>query len=820
MSSGLTRLRGFLNSAWVRVGTARAKGGSRDPITLAATLGAAAIVVGSAWAAYWFTEQEPNLDDLGLFNPVHTYLQNGDMSYPIYGMFEATIVHPPTHYLILAWAMRISGLPVEGAALLPLLVLMPMIALLIIFSKFSVSAKFALLAGAVAGLVIWAPPSFIRPDLHQATAWFAGLIALETGRLANWDWRRLGAGATLIALSGALHYPASASLAAVAVYAVWAWRSLGFRAARHALGALAVGSALILVPYVGLYLLPHWGEVSAFARLANERGGSDWLAGFDQARQQYRYFGATDAAGRGLDLVATPVLELGVPVVFVTTAMLAVRRETRGIAFASAPYLLFLLFYARGKSLYYYTPEFTLYFASVGYAALLVISAVLERLRIGIRRRVHAIAIMGLALTATVAVFEPATLRGGGYRSWKPLHEDMEIARAAGSQLLPPNALVGTNDLGLWYSTGASRIHYLALDVNQIRDTSQVNLLAYFGEFDAIAEARYDTWATFNNQREAIPEWYADGLLHVRGFYFGDRRGKPLTWMAYHLLSTRKTPIAGFAFQGKDVHYFRPAVQGTHIYSASICPADSIPATQYLVPWQLLTPLPGTTHPPAPSTKTIVSYVTARGLYRELLKPLLGRSCKIREEVALAVEKENASDFLRRWRAQGNHDEVQVLPRVAAEPALYSPPRATAPLRPNIELRQVKAPAELVVRKARGLLRLATPPQQYAQVVAVPLPRSNRQPRWLKVRARVVKGRVGICILILASGQGCLQRRAVSEGRHFGPIYLPVPPTRDRVAFYVDNDRHGRSEFELRSLELVTLTKGLGSARSERRPGR
>ncbi len=39
---------------------------------------------------------------------------------PIYGMFEPTIVHPPTHYLVLAWLMRLTGLR-RGRLVLPFL---------------------------------------------------------------------------------------------------------------------------------------------------------------------------------------------------------------------------------------------------------------------------------------------------------------------------------------------------------------------------------------------------------------------------------------------------------------------------------------------------------------------------------------------------------------------------------------------------------------------------------------------------------------------------------------------------------------------------
>ncbi len=39
--------------------------------------------------------------------------------------------------------------------------------------------------------------------------------------------------------------------------------------------------------------------------------------------------------------------------------------------------------------------------------------------------------------------------------------------------MLPPNALVGTNDLGLWYMTEARDVHYFTLEFDPIRDLSK-----------------------------------------------------------------------------------------------------------------------------------------------------------------------------------------------------------------------------------------------------------------------------------------------------------------------------------------------------------
>ncbi len=103
-----------------------------------------------------------------------------------------------------------------------------------------------------------------------------------------------------------------------------------------------------------------------------------------------------------------PVPATRVPVVFVDDALPCTPPRDRGIALASAPYLLFLLFYARGKSLYYYTPEFLLFFASVAYAAFLVLGAALSRFGITATRFRPTVASVGIAGVAGAVLLEPS----------------------------------------------------------------------------------------------------------------------------------------------------------------------------------------------------------------------------------------------------------------------------------------------------------------------------------------------------------------------------------------------------------------------------
>src|SRR5262245_35368615 len=158
------------------------------------------------------------------------------MAYPSYGYFDAMVVHPPTHYLVVAFAMK-AGIPLTYAVGLPVLLLTALAVALIVRSRFSPPVQVALMFGFFAGLFIpwylmhW--PTFgpsVRPDAHLALAWFAGLVALETGRLADWNRPRLLAGSFLLTYASGLHYPAITAWTGVLVYLVWVLRQRGWRA--------------------------------------------------------------------------------------------------------------------------------------------------------------------------------------------------------------------------------------------------------------------------------------------------------------------------------------------------------------------------------------------------------------------------------------------------------------------------------------------------------------------------------------------------------------------------------------------------------------
>src|SRR5262249_43985457 len=113
------------------------------------------------------------------------------------------------------------------------------------------------------------PKSFsfgFRPDLHAVFAWFAGLVALETGRLDNWNMRRLFLGSALLTYASTLHYVFVSGWMGVVVYLVWAVRANGQRIARQSVLAMIAGGCLLGFPYLLLFVIPNIHDALAFVR--------------------------------------------------------------------------------------------------------------------------------------------------------------------------------------------------------------------------------------------------------------------------------------------------------------------------------------------------------------------------------------------------------------------------------------------------------------------------------------------------------------------------------------------------------------------------
>lgn len=133
-----------------------------------------------------FLDRAISFDEASLQNPPYMLLHYGRMTYPVHGHFDNIVVHPPTHYLRIALFMKLGLGLFHAAAVMPIV--------FFAMARMAFPVKFGLLFGMYLDAVVWTSTQTVPPDVSLALAWIAGLIGLETARLADWDPKRLFAG--------------------------------------------------------------------------------------------------------------------------------------------------------------------------------------------------------------------------------------------------------------------------------------------------------------------------------------------------------------------------------------------------------------------------------------------------------------------------------------------------------------------------------------------------------------------------------------------------------------------------------------------------
>src|SRR5262249_35394410 len=310
----------------------------------------ALLLVGCTILYQCFSERLIYFDEVGLFNPVYTYLHYGKMTYPAHGQFDTMFVHPPAQYFFIAMLMR-TGLSVYHAAGTLSVLLFAAFVLLVLTSRFPFPVQVGFLLGGFWGAFVWNQALVLRPDLTLTLAWASGLVALETARLDAWNKVRLAWGGFFLALATGIHYPGILAGTGLLVYAFWMFWALGWKRAWPRLAWMAAGAAVFAIPDLVLFVLPHLSDIIAFA-VAVQRAAPPGTA-FQHHMEAYDAWQSDIARAMSLRPVTTsltdPLFRWHIPAGFVGPALLLLLPSTRVLALASLPHLLFILFGARHK---------------------------------------------------------------------------------------------------------------------------------------------------------------------------------------------------------------------------------------------------------------------------------------------------------------------------------------------------------------------------------------------------------------------------------------------------------------------------------------
>jgi hypothetical protein len=504
--------------------------------------------------------------------------------------------------------------------------------------------------GLLAGAYLWGPVYTVRPDLHFAVAWFAGLVCLENARLDRWHFAKLALGSFMLTYASGIHYFGALAFTGVVVYAGLALRELGWRAAWPRILGMIGSGCIFGLPYLTLFVMPHWLGISNM--VSGVQGTHGVLDALRTQYFAYRYWhNELEQTWRARPFVAflvLPPLWLQIPPGAIGFAALVMQSSTRGLALAALPEVLFVLLYSQGKSAGYFIPEFILYFCGVLVALMQGVTWCLASLA-----KHHKPAAV---LRTTAAIFAVALIvnvpRTLGQRwAFSARLPDLQVARAAGLQILGPAAFVGTTSVDLWYIAGATHFYLMRSDLLYPQDLTGIDLPRYLSHFDALAVELASSGLTWNRQRVAIESLYATRDLSLVGFYFGRWGNLPGgSYPSYLLLSARRvSPVTGYAYQGSTVYQFLEQPGGNSIFVAAVCPKGAF-SNVSIGPLDFSTEimLPGPTNAQAGDT-VIWAFLANREAYTQERARLVDR-CEVRDEIVGRLNTTSVDAFLRRLR--------------------------------------------------------------------------------------------------------------------------------------------------------------------------
>lgn len=514
----------------------------------------------------YFGERTGGDDEIGLFNPTYMDVHYGKMTYPVYDFFDSMPVHPPIHYKLIALFMR-AGFTLYYAQATPTVLFLLLCVALILTSPFSSPVKIGLLFGLFvpyACLLDFGAECFgMRPEANLNAAWLAALLALESGRRANWNLPRLFLGAFLLTLAAGMHYYAALAALGALVYAACAFFELNRPRALQVAVVIAAGCLLYGIPELTLWAIPQRSDILYMIRGTDAFGGV--VATFREHLTQYHYWAAQNF---GISWLRFP-FSLGLPVVFISTPIFLALRDTRVLAVAALPLQLFLLFFAWHKHEYYFIHELALYDAAMVAAVLTILSAILRR-RFSNALLKHAV---GLAATGLLvfSLWRAIPHRSDLGASIKPQVHEQDVARAAAREIVGDGARVGSR-LGMWYAAGAADWYNVTPKLLWSPRVDPQEAVRYLSSFDAVAESMHMSNATSNSDHKVLLSWYLDGTLKLRGFFFAESNGA----LSYLLLEAKPTmPIRGFGLKNGRMYRFIENPSGNYELAMILGPQDN-----------------------------------------------------------------------------------------------------------------------------------------------------------------------------------------------------------------------------------------------------
>jgi len=535
------------------------------------------VVVAALMCVYAYAlERDIGPDDGGFLNPVLEYVHNGHVVYPAHGYPHSMPVHPPVHYWLGGVLMKAGLRFYPAMASLPLLFgLIAVVAITI--SPFSDVLKLGFLVGTFL-------PTFalnylnLRPEPESCMAWIAGLVLMESGRLLNWEPRRLALGSLLVAYASGLHYFALPAVGGCFVYIVFAMATLGLRNSRKTVLWILAGAASFMVPYFGIFFIPNRKEILQLISALSPSTNPIALMHFGSLAESVRIHRTNYAPGytaiarpvyAALIRPLAPVLIARIPAVLVSTPILWCFRQVRVLAIAALPVQLSLLLLTHHKGGTDFLDEFTMLFVAEFVLGFALLAWICRRIIAHERLRTWC-----LSTAAALVLIVGCPIWPLSRAPW--FIDDLALARAAGKAMLGKDAIVGGRSICLWYTAGETYYRNFVGDLIYSTDVSSLNPREYFAMFDGIAEDGNGSWITYNRQHMVTASWYLNHVLQLQGFYAGHNAYAGSGGYSYFMTTLdRKRPVQSWYWTGRKFHHFMEDPAGNSMLVAVTNPPTS-----------------------------------------------------------------------------------------------------------------------------------------------------------------------------------------------------------------------------------------------------
>ncbi len=740
-------------------------------------------------------DRNVDVDEAGLLNPPYMYARYGHIAYPIYGYPDAMVVHPPLHTWVIGYLWKHGVTLYYAEAFVPALLVF-LIFIAVLTAPFPSILKLALLFGIAVPFAqafhIYFPTFGTRPETHVYAAWFLGLVLLESGRLAGWEAKRLFLGSFFVTYASGVHYYAVASSLAAVVYMVWAVWNLGWHGAKRPLGSLAAGGLLFGLPYLALFVIPHYREMSGFIRAAQGGGGISYAV-----QIHLQIYGIFAGSFSGMPWLSAP-LSCGVPLLALTMVFCILFRPLAGIAIAALPLQLFILLFARHKLGVYCLHEVVFYSAALAGVALSLLYV--------LWRRVHSSSARALFLPLAAIILAVPLLSNdddlhhASFNLTAKVNE-CEIARSATLHILGPQARVA-GLLDLWYASGAHDWFGLSPDLLWGPHLS-VNLTDYFHSFDAIVEGEPMSDRTGNDAHQTISSWYRDGVLKLRSFYLGESGD-----LRFLLLSADvPSRIMGYGYRQGSLYRFDETPDGDFDLLSIACPrSDQLNDLLNSAPYSswIHLPNPAGAGPSGLIGTVILPHVPERTLPHPDCHVIYSRRlARTAADWRAMVLQLRAADLPIRFPQ--SFDELPGYRGIGATTA-DDPPKGAVTVSGVLDIRETHALYDKArVGWSNGVV-VVTAPDPSTLAAAIPIHKADaiHGPCWVHVKAHVVSGRIGMGVLS-GTGKGFLfQQPVVLKNAKAVDLYFPLPMLRDASEVVIFGGlAHGQSTVEIEAADVA-----------------